>query len=32
MYGNDGHFGHVASMILINFYFHVPEILHTEFC
>ena len=31
IYGRDGHLGHVTSIILINFHFHVPKSLHTKF-
>ena len=31
IFGNGGHLGHVTSILLINFYFHVPENLHTTF-
>ena len=31
IYGHGGHLGHVTSIILINFHFHVPKSLHTEF-
>ena len=30
-YGHGGHFGHVTSIILINFHFYVPKSLHTKF-
>ena len=32
MYGHGGHLGHVTSIILkMDFYFHVPKGLHTNF-
>ena len=31
IYGHGGHLGHVTSIIFMNFYFHVPEGLHTKF-
>ena len=31
MYGHGGHLGHVTSIILMDFYFHVPQGLHTNF-
>ena len=31
IYGRGGHFGNVASNMLINFYFLVPESFHTKF-
>ena len=30
-YGRCGHLGHVTSMMLIHFYFFVPESFHTKF-
>ena len=30
IYGHSGHLGHVTSIMLINFYFHVPISLHTK--
>ena len=30
MYGHDGHFGHVTSIISTNLHFHVPKSLHTK--
>ena len=30
-YGHGSHLGHVTSIILINFHFHVPKSLHTKF-
>ena len=30
MDGHCGHLGHVTSIILIDFYFHVPKSLHTK--
>ena len=29
-YGRGGHFGHVTSLIYINFHFLVPESFHTK--
>ena len=31
MNGHGGHLGHVTSIILMDFYFHVPKGLHTNF-
>ena len=31
IYGHVGHLGHVTSIMLINFYFLVPESFHTKF-
>ena len=31
LYGHGGHLGHVTSIILINFHFDVPKILHINF-
>ena len=31
IYGHGGHLGHVTSIMLIKFYFLVPEIFHTKF-
>ena len=31
IYGHGGHLGHVTSIMLINFHFHLPNILHTKF-
>ena len=31
IYGHGGHLGHVTSIILINFHFHVSKSLHTKF-
>ena len=31
IYGPGGHFGHVISIMLIKFHFHVPESFHTKF-
>ena len=31
IYGHGGHLGHVTSIMLINFYFLVPESFHTKF-
>ena len=31
IYGHGGHLGHVTSIILVNFNFHVPMSLHTNF-
>ena len=31
IYGYGGHLGHVTSIILINFQFHVTKSLHTKF-
>ena len=31
IYGHDGHLGHVACIIPINFDFHLPKSLHTKF-
>ena len=31
IYGHGGHFGHVTSIILIHFHFHLPKSLHTKF-
>ena len=31
IYGHGDHLGHVTSIILINFHFHVPKSLHTKF-
>ena len=31
IYGHGGHLGHVTSIILMDFYFHVPKGLHTNF-
>ena len=29
IYRHGGHLGHVTSIMLINFHFHVPESLHS---
>ena len=29
IYGHGGHLGHVTSIMLINFHYHVPKSLHT---
>ena len=31
IYRNGGHLGHVTIAILLEFHFHVSEILHTKF-
>ena len=31
IYGRGAHLGHVTSIMLINFYFLVPESFHTKF-
>ena len=31
IYGHGGHLGHVTSIKLIYFHFHVPKNLHTKF-
>ena len=31
IYGRGGHLGHVTSIMLLNFYFLVPESFHTKF-
>ena len=31
IYGRGGHLGQVTSIMLINFYFLVPETFHTKF-
>ena len=31
IYGHGGHLGHVTSIILSIFHFHVPKSLHTKF-
>ena len=31
IYGHGGHLGHVTSIILTNFHFHVPKSLHIKF-
>ena len=31
LYGYGGHLGHVTSIKLLNFHFHVPKSLHTKF-
>ena len=31
IYGHGGHLGHVTRIMLINFYFLVPESFHTKF-
>ena len=31
IYGHGGHLSHMTSIILLNFHFHVPKILHTKF-
>ena len=31
IYGHGGYLGHVTSIILMDFYFHVPKGLHTIF-
>ena len=30
IYGHGGHLGHVTSIMLINFHFHVPKSLHKK--
>ena len=32
IYGHGDHLGHVTSIMLMNFHFHVPKSLHTIFC
>ena len=29
-YWHRGHYGHVTSIMFINFHFHIPESLHTQ--
>ena len=31
IYGHDGHLGHVTSIILIYFHFHICKSLHTKY-
>ena len=31
IYGRVGHLGHVTSIMLSDFHFHVPESFHTKF-
>ena len=31
IYGHGGHLGHMTSIILINFHFHVPKSVHSKF-
>ena len=31
IYGHGSHLGHVTSIMLINFHFHVPKSLHIKF-
>ena len=31
IYGHDGHFGHVTSIVSSDFHFLVPESFHTKF-
>ena len=31
IYEHGGHLGHVTSIILMNYHFHVPKSLHTKF-
>ena len=31
IYGRGGHLGHVTSIMLSDFHFHVPESFHTKF-
>ena len=31
IYGHGRNLGHVTSILLINFHFHVPKSLHTKF-